>query len=91
MVLFTLIYSFARKIGQALAGGVGGFAIGLVGYSATNQVQTQDVLDGIYTLATLVPGVLFGIIAVILIFLYPLNKQRVNQLALDLAEKRKED
>ena len=85
------IYSFARKIGQALAGGVGGFAIGLVGYSATNQVQTQDVLDGIYTLATLVPGVLFGIIAVILIFLYPLNKQRVIQLALDLADKRKEN
>ena len=82
------IYSFARKIGQALAGGVGGFAIGLVGYNATNKIQTQDVLDGIYSLATLVPGVLFTIIALVLIFLYPLNKQRTNQLSIDLANMR---
>ena len=28
------IYSMARKIGQAVAGGVGGFAIAAVGYNA---------------------------------------------------------
>lgn len=82
------IYSFSRKIGQALAGGLGGFAIAVIGYQSEKAVQTQDVLDGIYVVSTLVPGVLFAVIALILIFLYPLNKKRVDQLAVDLASKR---
>ncbi|MCZ8516879.1 glycoside-pentoside-hexuronide (GPH):cation symporter [Paenibacillus filicis] len=83
------IYSFARKVGQAIAGGIGGFAIAAVGYDASHKVQTQGALDGIHTLATLVPTVVFLIIFFILVFLYPLNKQRTNQLAIDLDEKRK--
>ena len=51
------IYSFARKVGQALAGGLGGIAIAAVGYDATREVQTQAALDGIHTLATLVPAI----------------------------------
>ena len=46
------IYSMARKIGQALAGGIGGFAIAAVGYNAANKVQGESVLDGIHTIAT---------------------------------------
>ena len=38
------IYSFARKVGQALAGGIGGFAIAAVGYDATRGVQTEKHL-----------------------------------------------
>ena len=29
------VYSFARKVGQALAGGLGGYALGLIGYVST--------------------------------------------------------
>lgn len=83
------IYSFARKVGQALAGGIGGFAISAVGYNSAQKVQSQETLDGIYGLGTLVPGIIYLIIAIILIFLYPLTKQRLNQLAVDLAKKRK--
>jgi glycoside/pentoside/hexuronide:cation symporter, GPH family len=83
-------YSFARKIGQALAGGIGGFAIAAVGYDATREVQTQDALDGIHTLATLVPGVVYLLIFLILVFLYPLTKQRLDQLAIDLSAKRED-
>ncbi|RLL41341.1 MFS transporter [Oceanobacillus piezotolerans] len=82
-------YSFARKVGQALAGGIGGFAITAVGYDATLKVQSQNALDGIYALATLVPGVIYLLIFLILVFLYPLNRQRTNQLSIELAEKRK--
>ncbi|MGM0901858.1 MAG: MFS transporter [Bacillota bacterium] len=82
------IYSFARKVGQALAGGLGGFAIAAVGYSSAYETQPQEVLDGIYALATVVPGSVYLIIFLILTFIYPLNKQRVNQLASDLAAKR---
>jgi glycoside/pentoside/hexuronide:cation symporter, GPH family len=83
------IYSFARKLGQAFAGGLGGFAIGAIGYTAANKVQSEDVLQGIHTLATLAPSILFAIIFLILVFLYPLGKNRVNELAKSLAEKRK--
>ncbi|MFP3125792.1 glycoside-pentoside-hexuronide (GPH):cation symporter [Ectobacillus funiculus] len=85
------IYSFARKVGQAVAGGIGGVAISAIGYNAALKEQTQDTLEGIYTLGTLVPGVIYLVIFLILVFLYPLNKQRTNQLAMDLAERRKDN
>ena len=74
------VYSFARKVGQAIAGGIGGMVIGAVGYNATLETQTESVLDGIYALGTLVPAVVYLLIFFILVFLYPLNKQRTNQL-----------
>ncbi len=83
------IYSFARKVGQAIAGGVGGFAIAAAGYTATLKIQTQETLDGIYVLATLVPGVIYLVVALILIFWYPLNKSRLAKMTTDLAENRK--
>ena len=42
------IYSMARKIGQAVAGGVGGAAIAAVGYNSTLEVQTAETLNGIH-------------------------------------------
>ncbi|MHA6481739.1 MFS transporter [Paenibacillus sp. strain BS8-2] len=81
-------YSFARKIGQAIAGGIGGFAIQLVGYDSTKDVQSADALHGIFTLATLIPGVIFMVLFLLLVFTYPMNKQRTLQLAMDLTNKR---
>jgi GPH family glycoside/pentoside/hexuronide:cation symporter len=82
------IYSMARKVGQAIAGGIGGYAIGAVGYQATVQQQTTDTLQGIYSLATLVPAIVYLIIFLIMVFLYPLSKKRTLQLSADLAAKR---
>jgi GPH family glycoside/pentoside/hexuronide:cation symporter len=82
------IYSFARKVGQAVAGGVGGAAIASVGYNPALQAQSQYTLHGIHTLGTLVPALILLVVFVIVAFLYPLNKKRTAQLAIDLAEKR---
>ena len=82
------IVSMSRKIGQAVAGGIGGVAIAAVGYNATLGTQPQEVLDGIYMLGTLVPGILYGVIAVVL-FMYPLNKQKTIELSKELEAKRK--
>lgn len=81
------VISMARKVGQAVAGGVGGVAIAAVGYDAALGQQPQEVLDGIYMLGTLVPGIFYGIIAVLL-FMYPLNKQKTIQLSKDVEAKR---
>ncbi|WHY01470.1 glycoside-pentoside-hexuronide (GPH):cation symporter [Neobacillus sp. DY30] len=83
------IYSMARKIGQAVAGGVGGAAIAAVGYHAGAETQSADTLQGIHTLATLVPALTLGVVFLIIVFLYPLNKKRTTQLAMDLAVRRK--
>lgn len=71
------VYSFARKVGQALAGGLGGYALGLIGYASSAKTQTAEVLKGLYKLATIVPGVLFICVALMLIFVYPLTKKKV--------------
>ncbi|MBS4208031.1 glycoside-pentoside-hexuronide (GPH):cation symporter [Bacillus sp. FJAT-50079] len=83
------VYSFARKVGQAIAGGVGGVAIAAVGYDSTLDVQTEGALNGIHALATLVPAIIFVVIFLMLVFLYPLNKTRTLELAAELAKKRK--
>lgn len=72
------VYSFARKVGQALAGGIGGWALDLIGYQQTQRVQTAAVLEGLYTTSTLVPAIGFLIVAFFLWFIYPLGKQRVQ-------------
>ena len=82
------VYSFSRKIGQALAGGLGGFALTFIGYNSAVAVQTQTAVDGIYTLATLFPGVCYIVVGLILMFAYPLSKKVVQENTLKLEAKR---
>lgn len=81
-------YSFARKIGQALAGGLGGFALGIIGYNSSVQVQAKEVTNGIYNIATIVPGVMYIGVGLCLIFIYPLGKKKVEANILALKERR---
>ncbi|WP_462412604.1 MFS transporter [Neobacillus sp. Marseille-QA0830] len=82
------LYSFARKVGQAVAGGVGGAALGMVGYNPALKAQTANTLHGIHTLGTLVPAIFLIIVFAVIAFGYPLSKKRTLQLAEDLAAKR---
>ena len=82
------IYSMARKIGQAVAGGIGGAAIAAVGYNSELTKQTADTLSGIHALGTLVPAVVLLMVFLLIVFLYPLNKKRTDQMSFELAEKR---
>ena len=43
------VYSFARKVGQALAGGIGGWALQVIGYEPAAAAQTDAVRRGLYT------------------------------------------
>jgi GPH family glycoside/pentoside/hexuronide:cation symporter len=84
-------YSWARKLGQALAGGLVGWTLGWIGYrsAADGQAvqQTGTVLDGIYTLSTLVPALLLLAAALCLIFWYPLGRKQVLENVAILEEK----
>ena len=59
--------------------GLGGYALGIIGFNSAKTIQTQEVLDGIYNIATLLPGILYLGVALSLLFLYPLNKKRVEE------------
>lgn len=73
------VYSFARKLGQALAGGIGGFALTAIGYVSEATTQTEAVKDNIYNISTMVPALAYLGVALLLIFAYPLNKKRVDE------------
>ncbi len=81
------VYSFARKIGQALAGGLGGFALSYIGYSAKIPQQPQEVLESIYNFATGVPALACILIFLLLKYVYPLSKEKVDENASILEQK----
>ena len=85
------MYSFARKLGQAVAAGLSGWLLTAIGYNskALEQgiSQTQSVKDGIFTISTLIPAVGFLLLAAVLWFWYPLHKRRVEENVAALKEK----
>lgn len=89
------IYSFARKLGQALAAGISGWLLEWIGYNseaaAAGLTQTPMVLDGIFSISTLVPAVSFFLLAVVLWFWYPLHKKQVDANVIALREKHDHD
>ena len=76
------LYSFARKMGQALASGLSGALLSLIGYQTSlpevGVTQDEGVLQGLFDLSTLLPAVGFLLLALILWFFYPLRKQKVE-------------
>lgn len=72
------VYSFARKIGQAISGGMSGWALAWIGYDSAAVVQTEAVCNGLYGIANFFPAISFFLIALILAFLYPLDRRRVQ-------------
>jgi GPH family glycoside/pentoside/hexuronide:cation symporter len=85
------VCSFARKLGQAIASALGGWALSWIGYAEGSMVgQTQAVKDGIYNIATLVPMILYLAVGICLIVIYPLSKKKVEDNTAVLKAKRGE-
>ena len=85
------VCSFARKLGQAIASALGGWALSWIGYAEGSMVgQTQAVKDGIYNIATLVPMILYLAVGVCLVVIYPLSKKKVEENTAALKAKRGE-
>lgn len=72
------LYSFSRKAGQALSSGVRGMMLASIGYTASTAFD-QNVLDGIYDITCLVPMIGFGLVAIVIMTVYPLSKKKVEE------------
>lgn len=82
------VYSFARKLGQAASSGMIGAVLTAIGYSnvvAENPLSYPDVLEGIFRWSCLIPAIGLGLVAAALLFIYPLNKKRVEANVAELA------
>lgn len=83
------VYSFARKIGQALSSGMIGALLSVIGYSAATAFN-PEVVNGIFNMTCIIPAIGFVGIALVLMFLYPLSKNRVEANVLELEKRRGE-
>ena len=83
------VCSFSRKIGQAIASALGGWSIALIGYVEGAASQTAAVNNGIYSIATLIPAILYAVVGIALVFVYNLNKAKVLE-NIEILKARKE-
>ena len=75
------VFNFFRKLGQVLSAiCVNGALLGMHYRYEKGAVQTSANLKTMYDLATLIPAILFGVMALLLFAAYPLSKQRVALL-----------
>lgn len=77
------VYSFARKIGQALSSGLVGALLGLIGYTQATAFD-PDVTRKIFTMSCVVPIVGLVAVAAALWLIYPLNRKRVEENSAEL-------
>jgi len=85
-----LIFSastMSQKFGWAFGAFVALTLMSSVGFTP-NEVQTGDSLKGLIALFSIIPAA-FGVLSAIIIFFYPLNDKRVEEIEGELAERRK--
>lgn len=74
-------FMFFRKLGQVIAAiAVNGALLGMNYDYTKGAIQTAKNLSIMYDMATIIPAVLFGIMAVVLLVWYPLSKKKVAEL-----------
>ncbi len=84
-------FNFFRKLGQVIAAiCVNGALLGMNYKYEKGAVQTLDNLKKMYDLATLIPAILFGLMALILFVFYPLSRKNVEALQVKKEAKLKE-
>lgn len=81
------VFSFTRKLSQAMGGAAAAWTIGIGGYVAGADVQSSEALDAIKFAAGGVPAIFFVLGAVIMLR-YPLSEARFQEIVGDIAEHR---
>jgi glucuronide carrier protein len=81
------MFSFTRKLGQAVGGAMAAYAIGLGGYVAGSQSQSDQALDTIRYTTGFLPAA-FILIAIAIMYFYPLTEERFKQMVSETAERR---
>lgn len=83
------VYSFARKIGQALSSGMTGAILTAIGYSQATAFDPA-VTTKIFQSACIIPAAGLILVALALLFIYPLDKKTVEANVAELKRRRGE-
>jgi glucuronide carrier protein len=81
------VFSFTRKLGQAVGAAAAAYAIGIGGYVAGAQSQPDSAVDAIKLTAGVVPAA-FILVAVAIMTAYPLTEERFRQIVAEVARRR---
>jgi sugar (glycoside-pentoside-hexuronide) transporter len=84
----TAAVVFALWAGLALGGAVGGWILSLYGYVSQAEVQTAQAQTGILMTASVYAGLAF-LAAAVSMFFYPITRELNQEIASELAERRK--
>ena len=80
------VYTFMRKLGQTVATvliNVPLLRIGYVGSELKTEGLSDAALKTMYNYSVMIPAVLFLLVFVLLWFVYPLNKKRIEELQVE--------
>jgi glucuronide carrier protein len=77
------IYSFFRKVSQAVAGAVAGYALAVGGFVARAPEQPESAITAIRAVIGLGPAI-FGIAGILIFLAYPLTDQRFREIVAEL-------
>jgi glucuronide carrier protein len=84
------LFSFTRKLGQALGGAAAAFTLGVGGYIAANAgKQTEEAQWAIRVACGGVSATLF-FIAIVIMFFYPLTEKKFKEMVGEMAARRAE-
>jgi GPH family glycoside/pentoside/hexuronide:cation symporter len=79
---------FAQKFGMSIGGGLAGWMLGIYGFQA-DAVQSGQTLMGLCVLFSILPGI-FAVANGIVLIWYPLSDAMVDQIEVELAQRRGE-
>ncbi|MGH8827060.1 MAG: glycoside-pentoside-hexuronide (GPH):cation symporter, partial [Jiangellaceae bacterium] len=82
------LFSFTRKLGQAVGGALAAYTIGLGGYLGTAATQTQEAQDVIRYTAGFLPAAAI-VIGIVIFLRYPLTEQTFATMVAETKERRR--
>lgn len=85
------VFSFTRKMGQALGGFVGGIALTIAGFSAARASSGLDQAEGVGANIQLWAGglvALFSLLAALVMYFYPLTDSLYRKIVQEIADRR---
>ena len=82
------MFSFTRKMGQALGGAAAAYTLGIGGYvSGKHVVQTDSAIHAVKLAAGFVPGA-FLVISLVIMAMYPLTETRFREIVSETLQRR---
>lgn len=76
-------FMFTRKLGQTIAGILATSALIWINYQSASAVQSAQTVSGMYSIAIVIPAVLYIVIGLVIMFMYPITRKEMLTLQVE--------